>query len=73
MKLFLEFPVTFAIPMLTIKLVTGAKKPIKVYPANGAAPPSLHGAFQIIAQPAITGRQQQMSMMRRTFLKNRLA
>ena len=30
MKLFLEFPVTFAIPMLTIKLVTGAKKPIKV-------------------------------------------
>jgi hypothetical protein len=60
-------------PMLTIRLVTGAKNPISVYPANGVAPPSLQVPFQIIAQPAMTGRQQSMSMIRRTFLKRRLA
>lgn len=30
MKLFFVLPATFAMPMLTIKLVTGAKNPINV-------------------------------------------
>lgn len=73
MKLFFVLPATFAIPMLTIKLVTGAKKPINVYPASGVAPPSVHAPFQIMAQPAMTGRQFRISMIRRMFLKRRLA
>jgi hypothetical protein len=59
--------------MLTIRLVTGAKNPISVYPASGVAPPLLHSPFQIMAQPAMTGKQADTSMIRRMFLKSRLA
>ncbi len=36
-RLFFVAPATFAMPMIMIRLTTGPKKPIIVYPTTGAA------------------------------------
>ena len=62
-KLFFVCPATFDMPKVIIKLTTGPKKPTIVYPTTGAAARFDQVDFQIMAQPAMTGRQQRTSMM----------
>lgn len=60
-------PATFAMPMLMMRLTTGPKNPMRVYPAIGAAARCVQELRQIIAHPAMTGKQQRTSRMRRMF------
>ncbi len=64
-KLFFVAPATLAIPILIIRLTTGPKNPIIVYPTTGVAAWWDQVLFQIMAQPAIIGRQQRMMSTRR--------
>lgn len=67
MIVFFVAPATLLAPMVMIKLTTGPKNPVRAYPATGVAGWYPQGDFQIITQPAMTGRQQIMSMMIRVF------
>jgi hypothetical protein len=58
---FFVAPATLLAPTVMIRLTTGPKKPVSAYPTTGVAGRYPHSDFQIITQPAITGRQQVMS------------
>lgn len=64
-QLFFVAPATLLIPRLIIRLTTGPKKPMMVYPATGVAARCDQVDLQIIAQPAMTGKQQRISRMMR--------
>ena len=62
MTVFLVAPATLLAPSVMIRLTTGPKKPVRAYPATEVAGWYPHCDFQIMAQPAITGRQHVINM-----------
>jgi len=62
-KDFFVAPATLDMPTMMIRLTTGPKKPMIVYPTMGAAARRVQADFQMIAQPAMTGRAQRTSWM----------
>ena len=64
---FLVAPATLLAPSVMMRLTTGPKNPVKAYPTTGAAGLYPHSDFQIMIQPAVTGRQQVISIGMRVF------
>jgi hypothetical protein len=62
-KLFLVCPATEDMPTVIIRLTVPPKKPVMEYPTTGAAARYDQVLFQMMAQPAMTGRHVRMSMM----------
>lgn len=63
---------TLTMPRLTTSDVMGAKKPKIVYPAIGVDARRYQVLFQIIAHPAITGKQQNANIINRMLRTFRL-
>ncbi|CAG1975057.1 unnamed protein product [Fusarium graminearum] len=58
MKLFLVWPATLDMPIVMMRLTVPPKNPVMEYPTTGAAARYDHSLFQMMAQPAITARQE---------------
>lgn len=65
--LFFVAPATLLPPNVMMRLTTGPKNPVSAYPTTGTAGWYPHFDFQIMTHPAITGRQQTISMGMRVF------